>query len=190
MNNLKKTAITHDGVFAYKNTETVIGSVGRNDIVMAIDATHGEFNDKNFIIYADTNGNPIYLGYAYLDDSNEAHIDLSVGACNEDDDFDEKEIHEMIAEQMELAKRYQELGDTVHGTTRLAFDDDGYMTVRLDQQAYPDYRPENDDKHIMWRALALTATGKELEVFWLVEDYEDEEVNSWDFDIADDWREL
>lgn len=190
MTNLKKTAITHDGVFAYKNTETVIGSVGKNDIVMAIDATHGEFNDKNFIIYADTNGNPIYLGYAYLDDNNETHIDLSEGACSEDDDFDEKEIHEMIAEQMELAKRYQELGDTVHGTTRITFDDDGYLTVGLDQEAYPDYHPQNDDEHTMWRATALTPTGKELRVYWWVENNEDGETDSWDFAIADDWDEL
>ena len=185
MNNVKKIAITHDGVLAYKNTETVIGSVGENDIVMAIDATHGEFYDNSFVIYANTNGNPIYLGFAYLDEDNEAHIDLDA-----DNDFDSGEIHEMIAEQMELAKRYQELGDTVHGTTRIVFDDDGYLTVALDQEAYPDYHPQNDDESTMWQAVALTPTGKKLKVYWWVKNNEDGETDSLDFAIADDWDEL
>lgn len=184
MTTLKKIIPIRSDVSFFEDTETVIGAVGSNNIVIAVDASDGLFYDNRFVICTETKNGLDYLGSAYIDEKNEAHIDLLQGG-----DFAE-EIYEMVSEQMKLAKDYQEYGDTVCGTTKINYEGNGYLTVNLTQDAYPDYDPSDDDEYALWRATALTPTGKKLMVFWWVEKTDDgENEDPWAFVIADDWDE-
>lgn len=171
-------AITNNGIAVFANTETIIGTAGDYNIILALDASQKDeqgnpmFLEKEFIIYAVANADPVYLGFAYLDEQNESVIDLTDGAVD-DEFFIYDDIVEMVQDQLELAKEYHKYGSIVHGVT-LIDTDEGKLQVNICQDAYLDYDPANTDEQSLARATCISPTGRKLKAYWWVTIVDDE----------------
>lgn len=101
-------AITNNGIAVFVDTEIIIGSVGDYNIILALDASQKDeqgnptLTGKEFIIYAVANADPIYLGFAYLDEQNKSVIELVDGAVD-GEFFVYDDIVEMVQGQLEFA---------------------------------------------------------------------------------------
>lgn len=188
-------AITNNGITVFTNSETVIATIGEYSILIALDASNQDeqgnpiFKASEFIIYAQSNADPIYLGFAYFDMNNNASIDLSDGEV--ENHFNHDEIVELVQEQLELAKQYQDY----QSPTMFIETDNGSLSVVPTQEIYPDNHPDNTDTCTFLRAVCITPTGRKLNAFWFRNLLDDDgnPIDDWgniDFDCVDDYQWL